>query len=79
MWYVRGYTKADKVWNETISSDLNIFSINDNIGEKKNKIKISFRYNGTKCTIKENNELSVDRKEIWLDVLRGQIGTDDIT
>ena len=39
MRYVRGCTKNDKIRNETIKSNLNIFSFNYNIEENKSKQK----------------------------------------
>ncbi|KAJ4447044.1 hypothetical protein ANN_09033 [Periplaneta americana] len=39
MRYVRRYTKADKIKNETIRSDLNIFSVHDMVEENKTKWK----------------------------------------
>lgn len=39
MRYVRRCTKADKIKNETIRSDLNIFSVHDMVEENKTKWK----------------------------------------
>ena len=81
--YERECTKADKIRNDTLKSDLNVFTINHKMEENEMKLKDYVNRRVESRLLKKIMNYRPIGKICWIDVVRGNLmietGLEDIT